>query len=74
MTDLIKAYCMEFNKKESDIDLFIKTLLNPLGMYLHLQYCIDYIMQYYANKYTIHTLYQPNNIMNNNTNNIVLIY
>ena len=72
---LIMEYCREKGKKENDIHSFIKTILNPSYLYIAYQFYLEYVINYYSIKFSIHILRKPiSNIMNYTQYNVLLIY
>lgn len=57
--ELIYSYCIDMGKNELSTSQFIKTLL-IISLAIK-EYCYNYALQYYVDKYNIILLYDKNN-------------
>lgn len=65
--DILIEYCLEQGKDIEDINKFIQILMN---MPIVLNECINYVIQYYQDKYNIILIYdKDNNFINAYINN-----
>ena len=59
---IIKAYCLEFGKKEEDIDIFLSALLLVPGI---LYECYDTAIDYFLVKFGVSILRNKDGTINN---------